>query len=197
MTANLFAVSIASDILSSMQFLVFAAMVLGALICLGFSAVFGDHHDTDMGHDHDVGHAGGESGPSFLSPRAFFAFLLGFSTAGAIATAYGASAAIATAIGFIPGLVMALIAWGVASFLYKQQANSSLRPGQVIGAHGTVVTAIPAGGIGEVNVSVNGQIVGYTATADGIGSIKAGTMIVVTQDLGDRVVVKARSAVAA
>ena len=85
---------------------------------------------------------------------------------------------------------MALIAWGLAVMFHNQQANSSIKPGQVVGTKGTVVTAIKEGGIGEVNVSVGGQILGYTATAEKGAGIKAGTPITVIADLGDRVIVK-------
>jgi membrane protein implicated in regulation of membrane protease activity len=182
-------------VLSSMQFLVFLALAIGGLIMLGFSAIFGGHHDGEMG-GHDAEHGGDghdhEAAPSFLSPRIFFAFLTGFGVAGSIATVYGASPAWATGIGFIPGLVMASIAWMTAYYLINQQANSNLRPGQVVGATGTVVTAIPVKGLGEVNVSVNGQILSYTAllAGDQTSPLPAGERIKVMEDLGDKVVVK-------
>lgn len=188
---------VAEGILSSMQFLVFGALFLAGLICLGIAAMFGGDHDADG--DHDMGHVEqatdgqGEHGnaPSFLSPRVFFAFMVGFGAAGTIATIYGYKAGVATAIGFIPGLVMAMIAWGFAVLFYKQQANSNLRPGQVVGASGTVVTPIPVGGMGEVNVSVNGQIIGFTALSeDGQNVLAAGARIRVINDLGGKVVVR-------
>lgn len=195
---------LAEGVFSTMQFLVFLALAIGGLIMLGFSAIFGGHHDGEMGHDihagHEADHGSGEQGqesaPSFLSPRIFFAFLTGFGVAGAIATVYGAPAAWATGIGFIPGMVMAVIAWFTGWYLFNQQVNSSLRPGQVVGASGTVVTAIPVKGLGEVNVSVNGQIVSYTAllSEDQTADLPAGVRIRVTDDLGDKVVVKKAAA---
>ena len=187
--------SLVEGALSTMQFLVFLALTIAGLIFLGAAVLFGGHHDG-FGHDHDMGHGGDHdsdqgSAPSFLSPRVFFAFLTGFGGAGAIATAYGASSAQATGIGFIPGFVMAAIAWGVAYYLFKEQANSSIRPGQVIGAIGTVVTTIPAEGIGEVNVSVNGQIVPYTAASEKSSeTIRAGARVRVVQEFGGRLTVR-------
>jgi membrane protein implicated in regulation of membrane protease activity len=191
----IFAWGIVTGVLSSVQFLVFLALAIGGLMMLGFSAIFGGHHDGEIG-GHEAGHGGDghdhDAAPSFLSPRVFFAFLTGFGVAGAIATVYGAPAAWATGIGFIPGMVMAFLAWFTAHYLFTQQANSSLRPGQVVGASGTVVTAIPLKGMGEVNVSVNGQILSYTAllSEDQTSDLPAGARIKVTQDLGDKVVVK-------
>jgi membrane protein implicated in regulation of membrane protease activity len=198
MIAAMFAMTVVNGILSSMQFLVFLSMAFGGLICLGFAAIFGGHHDGEIGHDighadHAGDHAAEHGGPpSFLSPRVFLAFLTGFGVAGAIATVYGAGPGLATGIGFIPGFVMALIAWFVAYYLFKEQVSSSIRPGQVVGAVGTVVTAIQAGGLGEVNVSVNGQIVPYTAISeDGESSFRVGTRVKVIRDLGDKVSVSA------
>lgn len=196
MIATMFATALVGGLLSSMQFLVFLGLAIGGLVCLGFAAIFGGHHDG-FGHDHDIGHGADHgdseqgSAPSFLSPRVFFAFLTGFGVAGAIATVYEAGAALATSIGFIPGLVMATVAWAIGYYLFKEQSNSSIRPGQVVGASGTVVTTIYAGGVGEINVSVNGQIVPYMAMAeDNGGSIQQGTRVQVVRDLGDRVTVK-------
>ncbi|MFA6432803.1 MAG: hypothetical protein WCV82_03270 [Candidatus Paceibacterota bacterium] len=175
------------------QLMVFLSLAASGLLCLGFAAVFGGHHDGDMDHSGD--HGGEGDAPSFLSPRVFFAFLTGFGVAGSIATIYGARAAAATGIGFIPGFIMAFVAWLMAYVMFKQQINSSLRPGQVLGAHGTVVTRIPAGGLGEVNIKVNGQILPYTAIVEeGADQIAAGIQIRVIQDLGDKVVVSRLSA---
>jgi membrane protein implicated in regulation of membrane protease activity len=197
---NLFStITVSTLLLSSMQFLVFLAIAMGGLIFLGFAVLFGHHDDVGVGHD-VIGHHGGEghsgdhddSAPSFLSPRIFFAFITGFGIAGAIATLYGQSPACSTLIGFIPGFIMAFCAWSVAYYLFKEQVNSNIRPGQVVGALGTVVTTIPVGGLGEVNVSVNNQILPYTALSeDAPIKLLPGTRIKVTRDYGDKVVVKA------
>ena len=96
----------------------------------------------------------------------------------------------ASALGILAGVVMALLAYSVGYVMYKQQANSALRPGQVVGKIGTVVTAIPSHGLGEINIAVGGQMVQFTAlTTDG-SPISEGTMIVVLQDLGGKVTVR-------
>lgn len=192
MTA-LLAIGITGSVLGTTQFLVFGALALCGLIALGFSTIFGGDHDAEIG-DHDVGDhdGGGEHGgaPSFLSPRVCFAFMLGFGSVGAMATAYGLSSLWASALGIVAGLIMACLAYGVGYVMYKQQASSSLRPGQVVGKTGTVVTAIPSEGIGEINVAVGGQIVQFTAmTVDG-SPISQGSIIVVVQDLGGKVTVR-------
>ncbi|MFA6536117.1 MAG: NfeD family protein [Candidatus Paceibacterota bacterium] len=197
MTA-LLAVGITSAVLGTTQFLVFAALAVCGLIALGVAAIFGGDHDVDHDADvggHDMSHdadSGGEHGgaPSFLSPRVVFAFMLGFGSVGAMVTAYGASVLWASAFGITAGIVMAVLAYFVGYVMYKQQANSSLRPGQVVGKTGTVVTAIRGQGIGEINVPVGGQIVQFTASSVDGNSIDAGSTIIVVQDLGGRVTVR-------
>ena len=190
------AISITSGVLGTTQFLVFGALAICGLIALGAAAIFGGGHDADVG-GHDLSHdadsdGGGDHGsaPSFLSPRVFFAFMLGFGSVGAMATSFGTSALLASALGILAGVVMALLAYSVGYVMYKQQANSALRPGQVVGKIGTVVTAIPSHGLGEINIAVGGQMVQFTAlTTDG-SPISEGTMIVVLQDLGGKVTVR-------
>ncbi len=193
------ATGIVEGAVSTMQFLVFISLGVAGLIVLGAAVLLG-HHDGDTSHDfghtdHGMEHDT-ESAPSFLSPRVFCAFLTGFGAAGAIATCYGAHAGAATAIGFIPGIVMALIAWGVAVILFKQQANSSLRPGQSVGAIGRVVTTISAGGTGEVDVTVNGQIITYNATAEGDELIQSGVRVRVVTESGGMITVRKDGVVA-
>lgn len=167
----------------------FASLTLGGLIALGFTAFLGHDADHDLSHDlHADLHA--DAAPSFLSPRAFFAFLVGFSATGAIATCYNASAPVATLIGLLPGLGVAALVYFVTLGFYNQQANSSVQPGQVVGSTGTIVTAIRAGGIGEANISVRGQLLPYTTISDDGSDIPANTVVTVTRDLGDRVAVR-------
>ncbi len=184
--------SIQDGILMSTQFLVFAALAFCGLVGLGISAMFGGDHDAGIGHDLDHSHdtSGHDGSPSLISPKSFMAFMLGFGASGAGATAFGCQTVLACTIGFITGFAMALIAWSVAYVLYKQQANSSIKPGQSIGCAGTVVTAIREGGIGEVNVSIGGQIIPLTAVSHDGKAISSGKLVQVIQDLGDRVVVK-------
>lgn len=201
MKTIMLAATLVDGFYSSMQFLVFLALGACGLIALGVSAIFGGHadaHDTDGdGHPDQATDSDGEHGsaPSFFSPRIFFAFLIGFGGAGAIASAYGWAAGASTGIGFIPGLVMAIFAWAMAYYLYKQQANSALQSHQIMGAEGTIVTAIRPGELGEANLRVNGQILPITAMSeDGASLIPAGTRIRVVSNLGDKVVVTRQTA---
>jgi membrane protein implicated in regulation of membrane protease activity len=188
----IFAAGVVEGVFQSMQFLVFTALAVCALLALGIAAFFGGDHGPDVHHDVDHGDA-----PSLLSPRSFFAFMLGFCATGAIATVYGANVVISCVIGFVPGVIMSMLAWLLAYLLHKQQANSSLKSGQVVGCVGIVAVTIPANGRGEVDVSVNHQTVQYAATATSSESIPSGTRIKVVLDLGSTVVVERAIAAAA
>jgi membrane protein implicated in regulation of membrane protease activity len=196
MITSLLAVSIVPGLYQSVQFLVFASLAACALLAVGIAAIFGGDHGVEVHHDIDHGDAHGGA-PSLLSPRSFFAFMLGFCATGAIATLYGANVGWACAFGVIPGAVMTGIAWGLAYVLHKQQANSSLKSGQVVGCTGTVAVSIPSGGSGEVDVRVNGQTVTFSASTNYAETLLSGTRIKVILDLGGTVVVERAIAAAA
>lgn len=191
------ALTLVEGFISSMQFLVFASLAACGFLFVAFALFFG-HHGEDMDHgiEHDGGHGmdGHESIPSFFSPRILFAFMLGFGATGAIATAYGATAAIACAIGAVPGILIAVVVWLMAVALYKQQVNSGMKPGQVMGATGTVVSTIPEHGIGEVNLHVNGQILPFSANSRNNARIRIGTIVRVIRVVGTTVTVEESAA---
>lgn len=177
----------------SMQFMVFTALAISGCLLLGGALIFGGHDHGDIHGEHDAGHAdnGHDHAPSLFSPRVFFSFLVGFGVAGAISSAYGANTAWATGIGFIPGVIMSLIAWGVGYFLFKQQVDSSIKPKQVISCIGVVSCAIRPANVGEVDVSVNGQIVSYNARSEtGKETIETGTRVRVVNEFGGQVTVR-------
>lgn len=176
---------------TSMQVLIFVALAVSGALCLGVAVIFGGHDHGDVGH-HDLADSDGhDSAPSFLSPRVFFAFLVGFGVAGAIASAYGANTGWATGVGFIPGFFMAFIAWGVGYFLFKQQVNSNIKPNQVINCFGVVTNAIRPGSIGEVDVSVNGQLIPYNARSESSEEmITVGLRVRVIKEFGGQIVVR-------
>jgi len=187
--------AITSSVFGSMQFMVFAALTVCFLIVLGFAALFGGDHDADHDADHDVD--GHEGGPSLISFRGFCAFMLGFCATGGIATAYGFGMGGSMMIGVIPGILMALLVWKLSSLLYGQQSNSAIRSGQAIGASGMVTSTINPGQFGEVDVTVGGRSMTYTATSTSkTERLTIGTMITVESEFGGRVVVKRKVAVA-
>ncbi|MDQ0831415.1 membrane protein implicated in regulation of membrane protease activity [Streptomyces achromogenes] len=91
-----------------------------------------------------------------------FVSMLGFS--GAIAMgATGVGAVGATAIGVPAGLVTGWLAYRLSRMLLRDDSGAAPRDEDLIGAPGSVVTAIPADGYGEVLVHLAGQPVKLSA----------------------------------
>jgi membrane protein implicated in regulation of membrane protease activity len=142
------------------QMFIFGALIVAALIVLGFSALFG-HGDVDHegigGHDPD--------GPtiSFLSPRIFATFALGFGAAGLVATEYNWSPLASSGAGVGAGLVLAFLARLMYGFFYSQQSDSTTQTESAIGCRGEVTSPIPEHGSGEVSLTVQGRFQVYPA----------------------------------
>ncbi|MFH9134691.1 NfeD family protein [Streptomyces sp. NPDC017524] len=91
----------------------------------------------------------------FLSMLGFGgAIVLGSTSAGTL---------VATAIGVAAGLVAAWLTWKLSKALMRDQTDATPRGSDLIGTSGSVVTAIPAEGYGEVLLRLGGQPVKYAA----------------------------------
>ena len=169
---------------------VYAAIgLLGLLMLLAMLFVgdlFGDHDfdHGDIGHDADFG-----GGPSFLSARIICAFITAFGVGGVIGRYYNLSHPAASGVGIVTGILMAGLVYQFAKILYSQQASSELRMAGLRGAHGEVTVTIPDNGVGEITLTSGGERTTHIArSADG-RSIPAGTEVVITNPLGQSVVV--------
>lgn len=79
--------------------------------------------------------------------------------------------------GAVAGVTMGGIALGLTRALLNMPTDPTPRTKDLVGSLGTVVTRIPAGGLGEVTVSQSGQRVKLNAKAD--TPIASGTTVVV------------------
>ena len=119
-------------------------------------------------------------GPEWLSGTAIGAFLAAFGLVGGL-VALASSPALGAAAGFAGGLsVSALAAWLTRS-LSSGSSGSSFTGDALVGAVGTVVSRVPAGGMGEVSVTVKGHPVKMSARCD--IELAPGTPVVVTASL--------------
>jgi membrane protein implicated in regulation of membrane protease activity len=91
-----------------------------------------------------------------------FVSMLGFSGAIAMGTT-GVGAVGATAIGTPAGLVTGWLAYRLSRVLLRDRSGAAPRDDDLLGASGSVVTAIPADGYGEVLVHLGGQRVKLAA----------------------------------
>jgi len=119
-----------------------------------------------IGEIGDFGHADAD-GP--FSLPAIAAFIGGIGFVGAIPAALlgelptTAQVLISAAIGVVGAIP---IAWGAVRLtagLMRMNTDPTLSEGDLIGRLGQVITAIPAGGLGEVRLSVGGQALKYYA----------------------------------
>lgn len=155
----------------------FLFLVLG----LAFGGIF-DFLETD--HDFDTG------GPGFFSSRVMAVFVTAFGGFGAVATYYGLSPVPASIVGFGSGLVFGGAIYALARALYNQQASTDVSAGDLVGAVGRVVVAIPAGGVGQVRVRLGEELMDKIAsTHDGLAMAEH-TSVQIAEVRGETVVVK-------
>ncbi len=155
----------------------------------------GDHeigaHDISGGHL-DADHGGG---PSIFSARIMASFVTSFGVGGVVGRYYRLSHPASSGIGILSGLVLSSIVYQFAKFLYSQQASSEVRMSNLIGRFGEVSISIPAGGVGQVALTVGGERSEHVArTADG-RPLGRGAEVVITGLRGDGVVVTAPDSV--
>jgi len=147
-------------------FLIIGAIGLALLIV---ALIFGEILDI-----FDVDAAGG-----LLSGPVIASFLAAFGFGGALtmnATDVGVTGGALA--GLASGVVVGGIAGGLTRSLMRMPTDESVRTGDLVGATAVVVTPIPEGGFGEVNVSHLGQTMKYNARAS--EPIDVGTPVEVT-----------------
>ncbi|MGW7414818.1 hypothetical protein [Streptomyces sp. NPDC054863] len=91
-----------------------------------------------------------------------FTAMLGFGGAITLGTT-GLGAGAATGVGIVAGLVAAWLTLRFTRVLMRDQTDATPRGEDLVGTPGSVVTAIPAEGYGEVLVHLGGQPVKYAA----------------------------------
>ncbi|MGW0119890.1 hypothetical protein [Streptomyces sp. NPDC003327] len=111
------------------------------------------------------GIGGGADGLLSLPVVAGFVSALGFTGAIVLGTT-GTGAGVAAGAGAVAGVVVASLTWRFGRALTRDGAAPAPRAEDLAGSTGSVVTAIPAGGYGEVLLYLAGQPVKYAAKAD-------------------------------
>ena len=142
----------------AVAFLAVGGLGLLVLVVALFAAEVGEigHVDTD--------------GP--FSVPAISAFLGGIGFGGAATTALlpALPGAVTVLLALLGGLVVALpLAFGamrLTAALRDMPTEPTLTPDRLLGAQGVVVSRVPAGGLGEVRLSVAGQQLKYHARSD-------------------------------
>ena len=166
-------------------FSVFLAICAAGFLFLMVALLFGGLFEFfEADHDFDAG------GPGFFSTRVMAVFVTTFGAAGAVATYYGLSPIPAALVGLATGLVFGGAIYALARMLYQQQASSDVLAGDLVGAIGRVVIAIPAGGVGQIRIRLGEELMDKIArTRDGV-AIPENTAVKVDEVLGETVIVK-------
>lgn len=116
-------------------------------------------------------------GGDILSTAAVAGFLSGFGFTGAIvAPALGTGVAIG--VGLVGGLALGGVAGLLTRGLSRARTDATPSSGALVGLAGTVVTAVPSQGYGEVSVVVAGHLTKLNARAD--EALGVGTPVTVT-----------------
>ncbi len=175
--------------------LIFIAIALASFLLVAGSFLFGGH-DGDHGGDHDAhhdfSHDGAEADPtiSFFSPRVIGTLTMGFGAAGAIARYYGANNLVASLWGLGTGGILAAVMYQMMNLIYKQQASSLVATETTLGKIGLVTTAIDAGSVGEVSLTVEGQYKTYLAKSTRGTAINKGSTVKIVAVVGSQLVVE-------
>lgn len=151
-----------------MEFLIFSICFGVGLVFTLFSAIFGHEfggHDVhvdvhvNVSHGETGGHAGSEVGQggmpglSVLSPTVIASFVTALGGLGMIFSRIEATRPlwISLPLSVIGGAVVAAGVFFVFNAIFKQvQASSECQVATLIGQQATIITPIPAGGVGEI-----------------------------------------------
>jgi membrane protein implicated in regulation of membrane protease activity len=171
-------------------------------ICLAFGLLFtiisatmghffggGDGHmdvgtggHAEAGFDHS-----GVPGISFFSPTVLACFVTAFGGCGLILSRIEATRSvwISAPISALAGLTMAMVAFALFNFMFKHtQSSSEGRVASLIGQTASIITPIPAGGVGEIAYIQGGSRYTAPARAEGGTPVPAGHPVRITRIAG-------------
>ncbi len=153
--------------------IIYAACLALGLIFTIVSAImghfFGGHDGGDVGtggHAEAGYDASGVPGISFFSPTVLSCFVTAFGACGMILTKIEATQNVwvSAPLSAVAGAVMALLAFLLFNYMFKlTQSSSEVRVGSLVGQAASVISPIPADGVGEIAYVVGGAR--YTAPA--------------------------------
>jgi hypothetical protein len=151
-----------------------------------FSDLGGGDVHLDAGGHLDIGH------PHPISGTTIATFVTGFGGGGVVAhyfLEWPPLGSLAAALG--SGLVVAAAAFGVLELIFSQtQAGSEFAVEETVGREAEVITAIPAGSVGEVAYVARGQRESGPARATDGAAIAKGTLVVIDKVLGSTLYVR-------
>ncbi|WP_051640200.1 hypothetical protein [Cellulomonas sp. URHE0023] len=159
--------------------LIFWVIAAVALLLLVLTVVSGDLLD---GVVDAVDFTGG-----YLSSAVVLAFVATFGIVGGIVTTVTDVGALAAAgLGLVAGLVVAVVAGYATRALTHGPTAHQITSSDYVGLAATVTTSIPAGGLGQVALTVAGQSAALAARAD--VPVPTGSVVTIVSNVGPGVV---------
>ena len=170
-----------------------ACLALGLLFTI-ISAVAGHFFGGD--HSGDVGTGGhaeagydhtGLPGISFFSPTVLACFVTAFGASGLILSHIESTRSmwISAPIASVAGLGMSFVAFLLFNWMFqKTQSSSELRVASLIGQVASIITPIPAGGVGEIAYVQGGTRYTAPARTESGSAVPAGKPVRITRVVG-------------
>ncbi len=116
-------------------------------------------------------------GPLSLTTIAAFTAIFGFTAFASVGA--GMATPVAAVVGALAGLLGGAAAWWLTRLIRGAESTTALSNDDLVGSEGSVVLAIPAGGLGEVALTRHGERVSLSASAD--TPISRGTAVRIVQ----------------
>jgi membrane protein implicated in regulation of membrane protease activity len=174
-----------------------ACLTLGLLFTI-ITAMMGHFfggHDAHVGDIGTGGHAeagydqSGVPGISFFSPTVLACFVTAFGACGIILSKIEATKAvwISAPASAVAGFVIALIAFALFNFMFKQtQSSSESRVATLIGQTASIITPIPSNGVGEIAYVQGGSRYTAPARTEAGTPVGAGKPVKITRIVGSQ-----------
>jgi hypothetical protein len=155
-----------------------------------FDAHFDVDHDLDAAAGADAAVHDSEASFRLLSFQGVTAFFMMF---GLVGLSLRKEAMQSEAVAVLGGLVVGAFAFWLMGkimvFMRSLQSSGTLRMANAIGQEGTVYLTIPAGGVGKVQVVVQGRLMVFNAVTDGGKKLQTGDRITVKEVAPDNMLV--------
>jgi membrane protein implicated in regulation of membrane protease activity len=148
------------------------------------------------GHDGDVGTGGhaeagydhsGVPGISFFSPTVLSCFVTAFGACGLVLSRIDATKSvwISAPVSAVAGILMALLAFALFNFMFKQtQSSSESRISSLVGVSASIITPIPQNGVGEIAYVQGGARYTAPARTEAGTPVPAGKAVRITRIVG-------------
>jgi membrane protein implicated in regulation of membrane protease activity len=137
---------------------------------------------AEAGYDHS-----GVPGISFFSPTVLACFVTAFGACGLILSRVEATRSvwISAPISAIAGVIMALLAFLLFNFMFKQtQSSSESKVASLLGQTASIITPIPADGVGEIAYVQGGARYTAPARTESGAPVSAGKAVRITRVVG-------------